>query len=146
MKIQIRAHDIKITKELKDHIELRLGFALSRFGAQIGRVSVHLSDSDELGAVKEKRCRIAVGLPRCVKVQETDPDVFTAVARAADRAARSVGQAIAQARTTAPGSPQSWKDTKPRPRGALLIEAMHRADLQRAAAVRRRRSPGPLRK
>ena len=146
MKIQIRAHDIKVTKALKAHVELRLGFALSRFGALIGRVSVHLSDSDEPGASREKRCRIAVGLPGCVKVQETDADVFMAVARAAEHAARSVGHALEQARTRAPGTSQPWKDTKPRPRGALLLEAMHNAGIQRADAVRRRRSLAPLRK
>ena len=96
MKIQIRARDVKVTKALRAHVELRLGFALSRFGEQIGRVAVHFSNSEEHHNRPEKRCQIAVGLPRCVKVQETDADVFAAVARAAHRVARSVAHAIEQ--------------------------------------------------
>jgi len=40
MKIQIRARDIKVTKALRAHVELQLGFALSRFGEHIGQVAV----------------------------------------------------------------------------------------------------------
>ena len=94
MKIKIRARDVNITKALRSHVELRLGFALSRFGEHIGDVAVELSKSDEHRDHLEKRCRIAVSLPRGVKVQETDVDVFAAVNRAADRAARSVAHAI----------------------------------------------------
>jgi len=96
MKIQIRARDVKVTKALRAHVELRLGFALSRFGEQIGRVTVHFSNSEEHHSSPEKRCRIVVDLQRSVKVQETDADVFAAVTRAADRVARSVAHAIEQ--------------------------------------------------
>jgi putative sigma-54 modulation protein len=120
MKIQIRAQDIKVTKALKAHVELRLGFALSRFGEKIGHVAVELSTSDERSDRTEKRCRIAVSLPRCVKVQETDADVFAAVDRAAVRAARSVAHAIDQDRTSTLSPVQLWKNKKPRSPAALL--------------------------
>ena len=115
MKIQIRARDISVTRALQAHVELRLGFALSRFGERIGHVAVDLSMAAEHSDVPEILCRISVSLPRRVKVQETHADLFAAVNRAATRAARSVALAIEQEeeRTLSP-SPH-WKDKKPKP-------------------------------
>ena len=151
MKIHIRASDIRVTKALRSHVELRLGFALSRFGEHIGHVAVHLSRSEERSDRAEKRCRIVVGLPRHVKVQETDADLFAAVARAADRAARSVAHAIDQDRTQTLRPPQLWKDKKPRSRPTLLLVASGKAGDKGPAGVKQkyafalRRKSQPLR-
>ncbi len=101
MKIHIRARDIEVTKALREHVELRLGFALSRFGEHIGRVSVHLSNSEEKRNGGEKLCRIKISVPRWFKVQEADADVFAAVARAADKAARATARMLEKADATA---------------------------------------------
>jgi putative sigma-54 modulation protein len=117
MEIQIRGRRVKVTKALRDHVERRLAFALSRFGDHIGRVRVHLSDSDSLPDGAEKRCQIEVGLQRSVRVQETDADVFKAVDRAADRAARTVAHAIEQEHTRAQGpAPKATAPRRPTPR------------------------------
>jgi ribosomal subunit interface protein len=95
MKIQIRARDLEVTDALRSHVERRLGLALGRFGEQIDRITVHLSNSEKgRDRSKQNRCRVVVGLPRRVKVQETDADVIAAVDRAADRAARKVARLL----------------------------------------------------
>lgn len=106
MNIQVRARNVRMTKALRTHVALRLGFALGRFAGQIDRVAVDLSNSDDHASGAEKLCRIVVGLPRRVNVRETDADVFAAVARAADRAARFVARAIEQERERAESPPQ----------------------------------------
>ncbi|MBI5511545.1 MAG: HPF/RaiA family ribosome-associated protein [Deltaproteobacteria bacterium] len=137
---------MRLTKSLRAHVELRLGFALGRFGDQIDRIAVHLSNSDERRDVGEKRCRIAVGLPRCVKVQETDADLFSAVARAADRMGRSVARAIEQERTRTPSNTHPWKDKQPKADAALPPASRRTAAILRAFALRQRYSSEPLRK
>lgn len=123
MNIQVRARNVRMTKALRAHVELRLGFALGRFAGQIDRVTVDLSNPADHAAGMGKLCRIVVGLPRRVKVHETDADLFAAVARAAARAARSVARAIEQERERV--------EVPPQPGGAVL---------------RRKRSSAPPRK
>ena len=114
MKIQIRARDLEVTDALRAHVELRLGLALGRFGERIDRVAVHLSNSEEnADGTPANRCRIIVGLPRRVKVQETDGDVRAAVDRAADRAARSVARVLDRERAWQERS-QSRSESRPK--------------------------------
>jgi hypothetical protein len=93
----------------------RLGFALGRFGESVGDVIVQFSDSNGSGDGIDKCCQIQVGLPRGVKVVETDADLFVAVDRAADRAGRSVARALARDRDSAvgPPRPRAGRRTKP---------------------------------
>jgi putative sigma-54 modulation protein len=146
MKIQICARDVKLTKALRAHVELRLGFALSRFGEHIGRVAVQLSNSEESRDHREKHCRIAVGLRRWVKVHETDADVFAAVNRAADRAARAVAHAIEQEHERLQGLPHLWINNKPKPPAALRLRATRKVHLEQILPLTKRHSPAPLRK
>jgi ribosome-associated translation inhibitor RaiA len=81
---------------------------LGRFGEQIDRITVHLSNSEKgRDGSKQNRCRVVVGLPRRVKVQETDADVIAAVDRAADRAARKVARLLDRER--------AWEEQQSRP-------------------------------
>jgi ribosomal subunit interface protein len=90
MKIRIRESNARVTEALRRHVLRRLAFALSRFGEDVSSVVVRFSDA--------MRCQIDVGLTRRVSVTETDADLFVAVERAADRAARSVARALDRAR------------------------------------------------
>ena len=92
--IRVRGHNVAVTAALRAHIERRIAFALSRFGEKVGRVTVHCTDTCDQPSGGGKRCQIAVDLQRAVRVQETDPDLFTAISRAADRAERSVARAL----------------------------------------------------
>ncbi|MBN1962949.1 MAG: ribosome-associated translation inhibitor RaiA [Deltaproteobacteria bacterium] len=115
MKIHIQARNVKVTKALQAHVELQLGFALSRYSEYIKHVTVHLLKSEEQRDSKEKLCRITVGLQRCIKVQETDTDVFAAITRATDRVTRSIAYAIKQEHIPAISPSWSEKTKTPRP-------------------------------
>ena len=148
MKIQIKAHDVKVTKALRTHVELRLGFALSRFGERIGRVTVDLSNSEEHHSRADKRCKITVGLQRSVKVQETDADLFEAVARAAARVSRSVALAIKLESEPSETLSPSLVANKRKAPSASLLSAKQEAEKTRPSRSRlKRKSPSvPVRK
>ena len=95
MRIQIRERNVKVTEDLRAHVEGRLGFALGRFGDRIGRVMVRFSGNGAEGGSLDQRCRIEVDLrPRSVMVEDRDVDLFAAVDHAARRVARSVARAL----------------------------------------------------
>ena len=98
MKIKIRAHDVDLTEDLRTHLENRLASALGGFGDQINRVIVRLSDTEGDGAGANRRCQIEVRLRPSVRVQETDSDLFAAIDRLSQRAARAVTHAIERER------------------------------------------------
>ena len=98
MNIQIRERNVDVSEVLRSHVVRRLGFALSRFGERIGRVTVRFSDGGNGGGV-DKRCQINVGLrPKSVRVEDTDIDLFVAVDNAANRVSRSVARALERER------------------------------------------------
>lgn len=65
MQIQINTDDnIKGSERLAQQVEAMVGDALDRFGEQITRVEVHLSDenSGQKGGVDDKRCLLEARL------------------------------------------------------------------------------------
>lgn len=122
MKIQIRERNNKVDEALRAHAQRRLGFALGRFGEQVGQVMVRFSDILGRKAAShrktdgkangrkangrkangrmrnrpvDKLCQIVVTLrPRSVRVEDTDADAFAALDYAADRAGRSVARTL----------------------------------------------------
>jgi ribosome-associated translation inhibitor RaiA len=92
MQIQIQAPDLEPGDPLFSHVERRLRYALSRSDARVSRVWVRLTDLNRPKGGMDKACRIEVrlaGLPSVV-IEDIQPDVYTAVDRAADRAGRTV--------------------------------------------------------
>jgi len=100
MQIQIRARHVEVTEVLHAQVERRLGFALGRFGARIGRVVIRFSDTNGHRGGGDKRCQIDVGLrpSGSVRVEDTDADLGVAVAHAADRVARTVARVLERER------------------------------------------------
>lgn len=94
MNIHIRNSSVAVTESLRAHVERRLGLALGRFGAEIGRVVVSFADTDGTEGAATKMCHVTLALPRSLHITEADADVFAAVDRAADRAARSVARRL----------------------------------------------------
>jgi putative sigma-54 modulation protein len=95
MKVHVRGRNIEVTEVLRAHVERRLGFALGRFGEQIGPVSVEFSNVAPAGLRVDTRCEIHVSLrPRSVRVEDRDVNLFTAVDNATGRLARSVARAL----------------------------------------------------
>ena len=88
MRLFIRAKGVELTRELRDHIEKRLRFAMSRFGERIRRVRVRLTDINGPRGGEDIECSIRATLaPRGVlTIDEIHSDPYAAVALASDRA------------------------------------------------------------
>lgn len=113
MRLVIRPRKINLHENLRESLEMRLRFALSRFIPQIRDVVVTLEDTNGPRGGVDKRCQVVVRLaPRgSVAIDETEADFETAIAHAAERAGRAVGRELERrhaARTSGPGmSPRS---------------------------------------
>jgi len=88
------------TDGLRQHASRRLHYALSRFSRRISLVTVRIRGAWGARPGAEGTCRILVNLLRegQVDVEETQPDLHAAVARAAERAGRAVGRALERER------------------------------------------------
>ena len=96
MRTDIRGYHLTISDALRTHIERRLHFALSRFGARILHVTVRLEDvNGPLGGI-DKQCRMVVALSGAghVQAEVLDSECVSAVDRAADRIQRVVAREI----------------------------------------------------
>ena len=91
MQIGFRIQDIDAMEALKSYVERRLRFAMGRFGNRVGQVTVRLSRNGG-----ENECRISAELQPFgrVAVGESDPDLFTAIDRAAGRLGRLFGREL----------------------------------------------------
>jgi len=100
MLIDIQARNFSLTNALRDHIERRLGFALSSRDEHIQRIVVRLSDINGPRGGEDKCCRIQIVLPKLtdVVIEDIEVDMYVAIDRAADRAGRTVGRRLARQR------------------------------------------------
>jgi ribosomal subunit interface protein len=89
MHLELKLHQLDAEELLRDYVERRLNFSLSRFGERVGRVTTRISVSDS-SASQEITCRITADLrPFGVIVAEArDADVYTAIDRCSARLAR----------------------------------------------------------
>jgi ribosomal subunit interface protein len=97
MQIVIQAHGMSLTDALEKHVQDRLRFTFSRVAGRVRRVLVTLSDINGPRGGVDKRCLIEVridGLSSIV-IQDIQTDMYTAIDRAAGRAARSVMRKLA---------------------------------------------------
>ena len=96
MQIDIQARNFSLTDALRTHVERRLGFALARNADHIQRVVVRLSDINGPRGGADKCCHIQVVLRHLpeVVIQDTEADLYVAIYRALDRAARTVARAL----------------------------------------------------
>ena len=101
MKIEIQARDFHLTHALRDHIERRLGFALSTRYHHIQRILVRLSDINGPRGGSDKCCHIQMVLPQQadVVIEDTETNMYVAIDRAADRASRTLGRRLTRQRS-----------------------------------------------
>ncbi len=92
MRLEVRSGDLNVAEGVKGSLERRLRFVLGRFGNQIGRVTVHLTEMNGSQVETGHRCRIVVhvGAAGRVLVEDTDTDLGAVVNRTVDR----VGQVV----------------------------------------------------
>lgn len=98
MRVSISGDRVKVTTSLREYIDRRLHFALGRFGTAIDNVSVRVGDINGPRGGVDKRCRIVVALrapgSNPITVDDNDEDLRAAVARACNRAGRTVARAV----------------------------------------------------
>jgi ribosomal subunit interface protein len=92
MQIIIRAPGFSLTDAIENHVHTRLGFAFSRSSSRVRRIHITLSDLNGPRGGIDKRCLIDVHLDglAAVVVEDVQSDMYTAIDRAAGRAARTV--------------------------------------------------------
>lgn len=95
MKLEVRGCRLPITGTLREFVARRFRFALSRYQGQLAEVRVHLSDENGPRGGRDKACRVvATVLSRSLFVGEVDPDLHTAISRAAERTGRAVSREL----------------------------------------------------
>ena len=100
MEIDIQAHNISLTRGLREHIKRRLGFSLSTRYERIRRILVRISDINGPRGGNDKRCLIQVVLPRQadVVIEDTESSLYAAIDRAVARVSRTVMRRLARSR------------------------------------------------
>lgn len=97
MRIDVRDRGFKPTEALRNYVGLRLMSVLDDLVRRVDSVTVCLADVQSREGETDRRCRMLALLPSGeVCVQETDPGLYAAIDRAAQRLAHGV--ALEQAR------------------------------------------------
>jgi len=102
MRFSVSGDRVKVTTGLREYIDRRLHFALGRFGTAIDTVSVRVEDINGPRGGVDKHCRIVVKLRASgsnrIAIDDNDENLRAAVARASNRAGRTVARAIERKR------------------------------------------------
>jgi ribosomal subunit interface protein len=111
MELQVQARQFRLSRQLREHVERRINFALGHFDRRVWRVAVSLSDANGPKGGVDKQCQILIHLRRGnpVKVKDVDVDFRTVVDRAADRAGRAVARRLQRRRERKGSADRSWR-------------------------------------
>jgi putative sigma-54 modulation protein len=101
MNIDIKALGFSLTEAIRDHVADRVDASLGRFSTRVNRVVVRLSDVNGPRGGLDKRCQLQLLVDghRTIVIQDREADLYLAVNRAADRAARSLARQLQRSRT-----------------------------------------------
>lgn len=100
MRLTIHAQGIDMTANLREHIQLRLRTALSRFASKIGHVDVHLRDENGPRGGIAERCLLRAQLGgRNIVVTRTRENIIAAVNDASERLTDAVRRTLAREHT-----------------------------------------------
>ena len=104
MKIDVRSQGIELSASLHDHIERCLDFRLDWARHDVSRIVISLSDVNGPRGGNDKRCQVRIPLSRMrdVLIDEVADDLQVAIARAVDRAARSLERRFSRQREFGP--------------------------------------------
>jgi putative sigma-54 modulation protein len=128
MHIIIQAAGFDLSAGLREHVERRIHFALDRASQYVRKVSIRLTDVNGPRGGEDKRCRIQVtvaGAPDLL-IEDTEPDLYVAIDRAADRSGRTLARLLARLREHRHESPRGTRSRgvaiagKPENDGAAL--------------------------
>jgi putative sigma-54 modulation protein len=96
MQIDIQARGFRLTEGLRTQAERRVRFALGSTSGRVHSVVMHLADENGPRGGVDKRCTIRANLPGGppVIIEQQEADLYVAIDRAADRAARAVSRRL----------------------------------------------------
>lgn len=96
MRMDIQCRGFPLGAALKDQVERRLQFELTRAANRIERVVVRLGDINGPRGGEDKFCRIKVVLTHAapVMIEDSGSDLYAVIERAAERAGRSVARQL----------------------------------------------------
>ena len=103
MLCKFRSNGVALEQGLREHIERRLTFAMSRFGARVLKTVVHLADNNGPKGGVDKSCLIVVrlrGLGELV-AELVDTDWLAVVDRATTRIGHNVSRELERKRSFA---------------------------------------------
>jgi len=102
MRFSVSGDRVKVTPGLREYIDRRLYFALGRFGPAIDHVTIRVGDVNGPRGGVDKHCQIVVKLRAAggnpIAIDDNDEDLRAAVARASNRAGRTVARAVERKR------------------------------------------------
>ena len=96
MRIAMHTNEVDLAEAIEAYVERRLRFALGRFGDRVGHVAVRIGADGKAN----RFCHIQSELVPWgrVAVQESDPDLFSAIDRATGRIGRLFGRELERGR------------------------------------------------
>lgn len=96
MQIDIQAKGFRLTEGLRTQAERRVRFALGSTSSRLRYVVMRLADENGPRGGLDKRCTIRANLPGGppVIIAHQEADLYVAIDRAADRAARAVSRRL----------------------------------------------------
>jgi putative sigma-54 modulation protein len=100
MQILLRSSQVTIDDAVRNQVDRRLRLSLARFGSRIVRARIQILDLNGPRRGVDKCCRVEIRLRGAhgVFVEDTDPDLGSALYRVVDRARRAVARAIERSR------------------------------------------------
>jgi putative sigma-54 modulation protein len=100
MRVELSVKGMTWEEALKEYVERRMHFVLSRFGSELLRVTIRLTKTALPQEPGQKRCQVAIQLLSAgsVSVVATHADLFVAIDRAAGRAGQSVQRQLLRTR------------------------------------------------
>lgn len=101
MRVAMHTSDVDLTEAVESYVERRLRFALGRFGGRVGQVAVRIGADGKANTFCHIHAEVVPG--GRVAVQESDPDMFSAVDRATGRVGRLFGRELERAREARTG-------------------------------------------
>jgi putative sigma-54 modulation protein len=100
MQIDIQARGFALTEALRLHCERRLRFAIGAGGSRLSGIAVRLSDVNGPKGGVDKRCTIRATFPGAapIFIAQDETDVYAAIDRAVNRAARTLSRQFKRSR------------------------------------------------
>ena len=100
MNLSIHSSGFQATAAIEEHVRRRFDLAFGRISAPIQRVVVRMSDINADRGGVDKRCLVQVQVARIpdVVIEDTHSDMYSAISRAVERAARTTQRRLGKAR------------------------------------------------